>query len=391
MGAPRSSSGRSQAKTCVTPGPDLDDLFLFEANRRVMKDRTVSLHGRLYEVDAILVGHSITLRYDPQAPAPRPLQVRHDGRPAGEATRLDAYANTAVKRDRSSWRAQPDDPAPEPRPSPLAMQKLKENLRHFALTRLPFETPAHTDELFDSNSRREAETRLNHLIELRGIGLLTGEVGSGKTTVCRHVTTVLHPGLYRLCYVSLTTGNVLDMYKSIAWELGLPTERSCATAYRAIRTEVTRLVGETKQLPVLVIDEAHHLRNDVLEDLRLLCNYAMDSENRLCVLLVGLTELQRRLAMAVHESLSQRLVVRHHLTGLDRDELDAYLTHRLRLAGCEVPRFEPPAVEALFQSTRGLPRLINRIAHYALTAVAVNAARTVNAGHIEHAVAELRL
>ena len=132
---------------------------------------------------------------------------------------------------------------------------------------------------------------------------------------------------------------------------------------------------ETKQLPVLVIDEAHHLRNDVLEDLRLLCNYEMDSENRLCVLLVGLTELRRRLAMAVHESLSQRLVVRHHLTGLDRDELDHYLTHRLRLAGCEIPLFEPPAVEALFQSARGLPRLVNRIAHYALTAAAVNDAR----------------
>ena len=82
----------------------------------------------------------------------------------------------------------------------------------------------------------------------------------------------------------------------------------------------------------------------------------MDSENRLCVLLVGLTELRRRLAMAVHESLSQRLVVRHHLTGLDRDELDAYLIHRLRLAGCEVPLFDPPAVEALFQSARGLQR-----------------------------------
>ena len=160
--------------------------------------------------------------------------------------------------------------------------------------------------------------------------------------MCRHVTTVLHPGLYRLCYVSLTTGNVLDMYKSIAWELGLPTERSRATAYRAIRTEVTRLVCETKQLPVLVIDEAHHLRNDVLEDLRLLCNYEMDSENRLCVLLVGLTELRRRLAMAVHESLSQRLVVRHHLTGLDRDELDALphpppATRRLRDSPVRAP------------------------------------------------------
>ena len=173
--------------------------------------------------------------------------------------------------------------------------------------------------------------------------------------MCRHVTTVLHPGLYRLCYVSLTTGNVLDMYKSIAWELGLPTERSRATAYRAIRTEVTRLVCETKQLPVLVIDEAHHLRNDVLEDLRLLCNYEMDSENRLCVLFVGLTELRRRLAMAVHESLSQRLVVRHHLTGLDRDELDHYLTHRLRDPPVRTPRHRGAVPERARSATTHQP------------------------------------
>ena len=140
--------------------------------------------------------------------------------------------------------------------------------------------------------------------------------------------------------------------------------------YAPLVTGDPKAVSDLKQLPILVIDEAQHLRNDVLEDLRLLCNFAMDSENRLCLLLVGLTELRRRLAMAVHESLSQRLIVRHHLNGLDRDELDHYLTHRLRLAGCELPLFEPCAVEALFQSTRGLPRLINRIAHYALTAAA---------------------
>jgi len=191
-------------------------------------------------------------------------------------------------------------------------------LRHFALTRLPFETPAHTDDLFASNARREAEARLQHLVELKGIGLITGEVGSGKTTVCRHVASALHPGLYRVGYVSLTTGNVLDMYKSIGWELGLPTERSRATAYRAIRNEISRLVDEAKQLPVLIVDEAQHLRNDVLEDLRLLTNFEMDAERRLCLLLVGLTELRRRLAMAVHESLSQRLVVRHHAPSATR-------------------------------------------------------------------------
>ncbi len=116
----------------------------------------------------------------------------------------------------------------------------------------------------------------------------------------------------------LSTGNVTDMYKSIAWELGLPTERSRAALYRVIRAEVTRLCLETKVRPVLVVDE--HLRSEVLEDLRLLTNYEMDSQNRLCLILVGQAELRRRIAMAVHEPLSQRVVVRHHIGGLTRDE-----------------------------------------------------------------------
>ena len=107
-------------------GMDLDDLFLFEAKRRVMKDRTLSLNGRLYEADAVLVGETVTVRYDPHAPPTRPLQLLHDGQPAGLATRLDAYANTAVKRERPSWQVKPNDPPPVPPPSPLAMRKLKE-------------------------------------------------------------------------------------------------------------------------------------------------------------------------------------------------------------------------------------------------------------------------
>ena len=105
---------------------DLDDLFLFEAKRRVMKDRTVSLHGRLYEVDAVLVGQTVTLRYDPDAPPSRPIEVVHHGKGAGQATRLDAYANTAVKRDRPSWQLQCDTPPSQPSPSPLTMRNLED-------------------------------------------------------------------------------------------------------------------------------------------------------------------------------------------------------------------------------------------------------------------------
>jgi type II secretory pathway predicted ATPase ExeA len=190
-------------------------------------------------------------------------------------------------------------------------------------------------------------------------------------------------------YIPLATGNVMDMYKTITWELGLALQRNRAAAFRSIRLEITRLTLEAKQRPVLIVDEAHHLRNEVLEDLRLLTNYQMDSENRLCLLLVGLTELRRRLSMAVHESLAQRIVVRHHLTGLSREEVPESLSHRLRLAGCELPLFEPAAVEALFQATQGMPRKVNRLAHYALTSAALAQARQVSAEHVQAAREEV--
>lgn len=103
------------------PDAGLDELFLFEVKRKVMNDRTVSLNGHVYEVDAMLVGETVILRYDPAVPPSRPLAVVHQSKPAGQATLLDAYANTTVRRDRPSWRLETDTPAPEPLPSRLAL------------------------------------------------------------------------------------------------------------------------------------------------------------------------------------------------------------------------------------------------------------------------------
>lgn len=111
------------------PGAGLDELFLFEAKRRVMNDRTVSLNGHVYEVDAVLVGETVLLRYDPALPPTRPLTVVHQGQPAGLATPLDAYANTTVRRDRPSWRLETDTPAPEPPPSRLTLGAFPEEDR----------------------------------------------------------------------------------------------------------------------------------------------------------------------------------------------------------------------------------------------------------------------
>jgi type II secretory pathway predicted ATPase ExeA len=261
--------------------------------------------------------------------------------------------------------------------------------KHFAFTHLPFRRDVAPEDLFASTGHQELRTRIHYLVEMCGIGLATGESGSGKTTVCRSVIASLNPGLYRSIYVPLSTGNVMDVYKTIAWELGLPTERNRASLYKQIRSEVSRLVLEARCRPILIIDEAHHLRSEVLEDLRLLTNFAMDSDSRLILLLVGHPELRRRLHLAAHEALSQRIIVRGHLCGLTRDELPAYLAHLLRLAGCEVPLFEPAAQEALYQATNGLPRKVNSLAHHALLAAALGKAKTVSAEHVQAALPEV--
>ncbi len=260
---------------------------------------------------------------------------------------------------------------------------------HFAFKHYPFDNTLRSDELHDSDATREARSRIRHLLELRGIGLLTGEAGSGKTTLCRQTAAGLHPNRYRVCYVALSTGSVLDSYNMIADAFGLEHFTSRSAAYKAIRKAVSRLVTESRQYPVLIFDEAHHLHNEILEELRLLTNYRMDSENRLCLLLVGLTELRRRLEMAAHASLSQRIVLRCTLEGLGRDEVGGYIEHRLRLAGSDAGIFEREAVEAVALASNGLPRRIDRIAHYALHAAALEGSRTVSITHVEHASREL--
>src|SRR5207245_10342908 len=93
---------------------------------------------------------------------------------------------------------------------------------------------------------REVAIRLAHLPGLRGIGLITGDSGSGKTCACRKVLMQLHTGLYRVIYVSLSTGNVMDLYKTISWEMGLAVERSRAALYRQIKAEVLRLCTDAR-------------------------------------------------------------------------------------------------------------------------------------------------
>ncbi len=188
--------------------------------------------------------------------------------------------------------------------------------------------------------------------------MITGETGSGKTIACRVVVDRLSPDWHPVFYVAFSTDSSWDTLNAIARQFALPKYYRRADAWTAVQRQITKMVTEKQQHPVLIVAEAHFLSDRVLDDLRLLLNFGMDDQPRLTLILVGLSELARRLALAAHQSLRHRLVLRYQMTRLQGKEIEPYLSHRLALAG--VPQsdlfFDAKALDTLRLISEGIPR-----------------------------------
>jgi len=204
------------------------------------------------------------------------------------------------------------------------------------------------------------------------VGLLTGEVGSGKSTAARAFTATLNSNLYKVLYVHFSSGSALDMLRQVALELNLEPAHWRGDLVRQIAEAVVRLNQSKKQHPILICDEAQLLPHPALEQLPLLLNFDMDSSRYLTLLLIGQPLLRRTLSLQMHEALRQRIGVHYHLEGPTREELDAYLTQKLKAAGASQPLFDDTASQGLYQATQGILRRINKLA---LTAIRLAASR----------------
>ena len=225
----------------------------------------------------------------------------------------------------------------------------------FGFKKTPFVDSPDAKQLFASEGWRQVNTRLELLTRHPGVGLLTGEVGAGKSTAARVFTASLNPNLYKILYVHFTNGSALDLLRQIS-------------------AAIVHLNQSKKQHPILICDEAHLLPHPALEQLPLLLNFDMDSARLLTLLLIGQPLLRRVLLLQIHEPLRQRIGVHYHLEGLTRPELDAYLAQQLKAAGFTQPLFDETARQGLYQVTKGIPRLVNKLA---LTALRLAAERKV--------------
>jgi general secretion pathway protein A len=265
-------------------------------------------------------------------------------------------------------------------------------LEYYGLTEPPFDITPNPRFLFYSAKHREA---YNHLLygirERKGFVQLTGEVGAGKTTLCRAMLEQFN-GHYATALILNPALNADQLMKAIATEFGLPVHQLGLDRLDTLALLNEFLLKQVEQgkETVLIIDEAQDLADEMLEQVRLLSNLETDNRKLLQIVLMGQPELRDRLNKHALRQLRQRITVRYHLAPLSRFEVNQYIQHRLEVSGAKgVPHFTRPALWRIYNYSKGIPRLVNAICDKALLAGFVDKCRKIDYSTVGLAIREL--
>lgn len=225
----------------------------------------------------------------------------------------------------------------------------------------PFDKSLNTKYHFQSNDFKEATSRLEHLKSIKGIGLFTGSSGSGKTFSLRYFSNSLNQNLFKPVYISMSTVSVLEFYKALNYGLDLENSFKKIDLFKKIQERIISLAKDKKITPVLIIDEAQYLKTEILNDLKILFNFEMDSKNYAMIILSGQPVLNNILSKHVHESLKQRIVINYNYSGLSKAESDDYIVSRLKISGVHNQIFNANSLEAIHGCSSGSVRKLNNI------------------------------
>lgn len=261
---------------------------------------------------------------------------------------------------------------------------------YFGLTDEPFGVTPDPKFLFLSRAHEEALAHISYGIEnSRGFIMLTGEVGSGKTTLMRHLFADLGPG-YHTAVILNPRMDTLELLKFINHDFGIAVKRK--TTHKSLLDDLNRfLIGchRKGEKAVLAIDEAQELSVECLEFIRLLSNLETDKRKLLQVILVGQPELREIVGHRRLKQLNQRIAVRYHLGPLKPRETARYVNHRLRLAGAMALSFPARGAKMIHRFSGGIPRLINLSADRALLSAFNEGATSIKTSAVRDALKDL--
>ena len=259
---------------------------------------------------------------------------------------------------------------------------------YFGFTTMPYGRGLAPGMLFGSVDHAQAAARIGYGIATRGITVITGEVGVGKTVAARAAIDRAEPARHHLIYIPDPTVGARGIYHHIVTALGGRPHFHNAALVPQARDALAAEHAERGRVPILLIDEAHLISHDTLEALRLLTNHRLDTESPFATVLLGQPTLAAKMALGILAALEQRITVRRHMTGMTSEETAGYIRHHLQLAGRSDPLFTDDAVALIHQAGRGKPRAINRLAISALIATCAAGKNLVDEAGARTAVTE---
>ena len=263
--------------------------------------------------------------------------------------------------------------------------------QYFGFSELPFTIAPNPRYLYLSEQHREALASLLYGINSNGgFVLLTGDVGTGKTTVCRCLLEQL-PEHAEVAFILNPKYSITELLEAICDELKISYQHSAHRIKGYIDALNAHLLESHARgiNTVLIIDEAQNLSFDVLEQIRLLTNLETSSQKLLQIILIGQPELLATLARPELRQLNQRITARYHLKALSREELSAYVGHRLAVGGRAAPLFTRAALRRLHRLTGGVPRMVNIICDRALLGAYVERCNRVDWWVLNRAAREI--
>ena len=260
----------------------------------------------------------------------------------------------------------------------------------FGLSKEPFGADIAMKDILKTGQLVDVKNRFDYVLRLGAIGLVTGEVGSGKSTAIRYAEGNLHPSEYRSLYVTASSGSIMELYRQLLNELSIyRSSNSKTTMLRLIKKEITDLVLEKKLKVVLIVDEASLMRLEVFAELHTICQFEKDSKPYLPMILAGQNNLIDKLTYRSSQPLASRIVARSHLQAISLEEMQTYLEHHLFIAGVQHTLFEQTALTAIHQGSGGLFRKANHLARGSLIAAAAKQKSMVAAEHVQLAATEV--
>jgi type II secretory pathway predicted ATPase ExeA len=259
----------------------------------------------------------------------------------------------------------------------------------YGFTRMPFGRDLAPGMLHRHGAHGEAVARITWCVTERCIGVITGEVGAGKTVAIRAALAALDATRHTIIYLPNPTIGVRGIHHQIVLALGGHPLVHHATLVPQAADALATEHAERGRIPVLIIDEAHLLDHPQLESIRMLTNHDMDSRSPFACLLIGQPTLRRRIKLGVLAALDQRIGLRYNMPPMTGEETSSYLRHHLNLAGRADTLFSDDATALIHQTSRGYPRAVNNLAVQSLIAAYTANKTIVDESSARAAVAEV--